>query len=418
MNNRPILNNNLRSAGEPYTIQLDNDDYCLTQEIINQNVDAKTRRRKDWQYVALQFLSLEKDTLCLAIASLKEKEKFVLTIKIEKDRLHISCSCSQPVGQLCRHAYAALSKVAYSRFDSGFFRKYQPGGPVALALKHKKHFRLQLNGYSPEVKQHPALGAIYRFSSTDMQDRLVNVLKLQGSAASTVPAKEETVLSYLLMYTHRHTLPFLIPAETLLNHAGNAVKGFVRFIQDIDDPIAAGQPAIFQKSTRLITLVKQLPGTINKAAEQDSTALEDFFQLWKELLPLVTHQPFVFKTRHWMWQMLKQKPQKMYSYPVKINVHIPEVQFELIDKGAYYQLRMNILINGAKLLKYELYGALIFYKDRVCLSGSLRDAAIIEFMQKTAGFITIFKEHFEEFEEQVLHKLSDAYFVKNYSENY
>lgn len=50
--------------------------------------------------------------------------------------------------------------------------------------------------------------------------------------------------------------------------------------------------------------------------------------------------------------------------------------------------------------------------------GSLRDAAIVEFMNEIGGFLTIFKETFDEFEEKVLFQLSESYFVKNYSENH
>lgn len=49
---------------------------------------------------------------------------------------------------------------------------------------------------------------------------------------------------------------------------------------------------------------------------------------------------------------------------------------------------------------------------------SLKDATIVELMHRLNGFITIFKENFDEFEEQILFKLSDTYFVKNYSENH
>lgn len=408
---------NHRFTSTPYIIQLDNDYYSLTQEVINQNADVKTRRRKDWQHIKLQFISLENGVLQLALASPQDKEKFDLTIKIEKNKLHVSCSCGQPVEKLCRHAYVALSHVSYSYVDSGFFKKYRQGGPVELALKHRKHFRIQQTGYTTEIKQNNVLGTIYRFSDKDRHGDLINLLELKATSASMVTVKEETTLSYILMYS-RSVLPFLIPAEAVLNKTGSGVKGFVRYIQSPDDPMIQYQSVIIRKSFRLMEIVKKLPGTIKNAVEQNTHQVEAVLQLWRELLPFIKNQLFVFKSEHRLWRLLKRKPRKSGSYPVKINDKVPEVQFELIDKGEYYRLLLKILINGAVMVNYEPCRLFVFSKNQVYLLGSLRDAAIIELWYKLGGFLTIFKDHFDEFEELLLFKLSDKYFVKNYSENH
>ncbi len=418
MKSNPALNNALRSAAEPYIIQLNNDDYGLTQEMINQHVTAKTRRRKDWQAIKFQFISLKNGVLQLAVASLPDKEKFELTINIEKDKLHVSCSCCQQVEMLCRHAYVLLSHVSYSYIDSGFFKKYRPGGPVELALKHRKHFHIQQTGRGTEVKQNEALGTIYRFSDTDTQDSLINPLKLKGTSIPNAAIKEETTLSFLLMCSSWRTLPFLIPAEAILNKAGNAVKGFAKHIQTDDDPMIKHEPVICKNCFRLIKLVQQQPGTIKDAAEQNTSWLEEVFQLWKGIWPLARHQPFVFKSEHWHWRLLKKKPRKSNTYPIKISGKVPEVQFELIDKQEYYRLQLNILMDGIALANYDPCRLVVFHKDQAYLLGSLRDAAVIEQWNRLGGFLTIFKEHFDEFEDRLLFKLSDKYFIKNYSENH
>lgn len=415
MENKPFNNH---PANIPYIIQLDNDYYGLTQEMINQNVDAKTRRRKDWQHVKLQFLSLENGVLQLAVTSPQDKERFELTVVIEKDKLQVSCSCGQPVEKLCRHAYAALSHVSYSYVDSGFFKKYRPGGPVELALKHRKHFRILQTGHRTEVKQNDSLGTIYRFSDTDRHGDLINLLELKGASAPKVMVNTETTLAYLLMYSGWRTLPFLIPAEAVLNKAGCVVKGFVRYIQSPDDPMVKYESVILKKCFRLMEIVQKLPGTIKDAVEQNMHQVEEVLQLWRELLPVIKYQPFVFRSEHWLWRLLKGKPRKSSTHPVKISDKTPEVQLELIDKGEYYRLQLKILINGAALANYDPCRLFVFSKDQVYLLGSLRDAAIIELWKELGGFLTIFKDHFDEFEEQLLFKLSDKYFVKNYSENH
>ncbi|MBO9684168.1 MAG: hypothetical protein J7502_16125 [Flavisolibacter sp.] len=409
---------NHRCADQPYIIQLDNDYYCLTQEVINQNAELKIIRRKDWRQIKQKFLSLENGVLKLAVTSPENKEGFELTIKIGKDKLHVSCSCGQPVEKLCSHAYAALSHVSYSHVDSGFFEKHRAGGPVELALKHRKHFRIRQTNYNTDVEQNEALGSIYKISAEDPPDSVINLLKLKGTPAPKIAVKEETALSYLLMCSSWRTLPFLIPAEAVLNKAGNAPKGFVKYIQTADDPMLNGESAICKKCFKLMELVKQLPGTIEDAAEGNVSLLEEVFQLWKEVWPLVKRQPFVLKSEHWLWRLLKQKPRKSVTYPVNISNIVPQVQFELIDKGAYYRLQLNILINNAALTNYDFCRLIIFHKDQAYLLGSLRDAAIIELWNKLGGFLTVFKEHFDDFEERALFELSDNYFVKKYSENH
>jgi hypothetical protein len=418
MKNESTLNNGLRNANEPYTIHLDNDGYELTQSAIDQNVDLKTRRKKNWQSVKLQFLSFENGVLRLTALSLHDKEKFDLTISVEPNRLHVTCSCGLPVEKLCRHAYAALSKVSYSYFDSGFFKKYQPNGLVEIALQHRSFFHIKQTDKSLNIEPGKMLGPIYKLSVSEKLYSLTAALKLSGTPTPGKVIKEETALSYLLMFSNRRALPFLIPAEAKLTQTGKAIKGFLRYIQNTEDPMAEGQLPVFQKCFQLMNLVKRMPGTIKENLEVGISELEGVFSLWKEVLPQIKHQPFIFRTRHWLWRMLKQKPRKMDSYPVRLSDQAPSVQFELVDKKEYYKLQLTVMINGAVLQQYDTCRLFIFYKEWVYMLGSLRDAAIVEFMSEIGGCLTIFKENFDEFEEQILFQLSEAYFVKNYSENH
>ncbi len=418
MKNEPTLNNDLRNANELYTIHLDNNDYELTQSVIDENVDLKTRRKKNWQSVKLQFLSFESGVLRISAASLHDKEKFDLTILVEPNKLHVSCSCGLPVEKLCRHAYTALSAVSYSYFDSGFFKKYQSNGLVEIALQHRRLFHIKQTDKSLNIEPGKMLGSIYKLSVNENLNSLTGALKLSGTPTPGKVIKEETALSYLLMFSNRRALPFLIPAEAKLTQTGKAIKGFLRYIQNTEDPMAEGQLPIFQKCFQLMNLVKQMPGTIKENLDGGISELEGVFNLWKELILQIKHQPFIFRSRHWLWRMLKQKPRKMDSYPVRLSNQAPVVQFELVDKKEYYKLQLTVMINGTVLQQYDTCRLFIFYKEWAYMLGSLRDAAIVEFMNEIGGFLTIFKETFDEFEEKVLFQLSESYFVKNYSENH
>jgi hypothetical protein len=91
------------------------------------------------------------------------------------------------------------------------------------------------------------------------------------------------------------------------------------------------------------------------------------------------------------------------------------VAFSLTDKGVYHQFRPEVLINGESIVEYEADTSFfISHKGRLYLLGSLRDAAILQWMDQLDGVITVFKEHFAAFEQTILTLIRQHYQVTTY----
>ncbi len=99
----------LRSAAHFYIVPLENNHYNLTDEALKKCVDPRTLKAHGWFYPTLKFISFKEGKLELLTTSNKVSLK--LDIVVEKDKLHIACSCATPIEKLCQHAYKALDKL-------------------------------------------------------------------------------------------------------------------------------------------------------------------------------------------------------------------------------------------------------------------------------------------------------------------
>ena len=148
----------LRSAADFYIVPLENDDYTLTDEALKKCVDPRTLKAHCWFYPTLKFVSFKGGKLELLNTSNKVSNK--LYIVVEKDKLHIACSCAMQVEKLCQHAYKALDKLlVFGTTD--YFEKYSPNGLAEVALAYKKYFQLEYVGNGLVIKPKEELGSVY-----------------------------------------------------------------------------------------------------------------------------------------------------------------------------------------------------------------------------------------------------------------
>ena len=98
----------LRLSSEPYVIALDNENSDLITPVLDQHGDLKIAKKRKWDFPTIEVTSYKDGMVQLKATS--DKESYIISVLVEKDKLHISCSCNQPVEKLCRHAYATLQK--------------------------------------------------------------------------------------------------------------------------------------------------------------------------------------------------------------------------------------------------------------------------------------------------------------------
>ena len=148
-------------------------------------------------------------------------------------------------------------------------------------------------------------------------------------------------------------------------------------------------------------------------SDDDRHRLSILFELWQKAIHLLQKQ-YVFKHPFFFTRYLKGRPSKSYIEDIRICHEIPSIQFQLIDKGPFYQLEMMVLLSGKAIRNFEPITAFFIQQDQsIYQLSSQRDAAMSEWMRKSGGRITVFKQHFTEFENSFLKQLRKNYTVIN-----
>lgn len=406
----------LRNASEYYTIFLENDDYILTDEVLKKNVDKRTLKTTGWYYPNLKFASFKDGKLELINSN--NKVSFKLFILIEKDKLQVACSCAEQVEKLCVHVYRALDKLLFNDMTE-YFKNYQPNGLAEIAIANKKHFEFEFDSSGLVAKPKSELGSVYHLKEKIKEDDLDRVMMLPALTSEKKVESKNVPLCYIVMVSRRNDfLPFLIPCLGKLNKAGTAIKGFHNFLSGIEKEYDA---LLTEEQRTLNQVCLDMWKNVEKL--RDISILEDLhnenlhrlsilFGLWQKAIPLLQKQ-YVFKHPFFHTRYLKRKPTKSWIETIHIDQETPFIQFQLVEKGAFYQLEMEVLLNGKAFKKYEpITTFFIQHEQNIYMLPSLRDAGISELIKKSGERITVFKHHFPQFENNFLSQLRKYYPVK------
>lgn len=403
----------LRNAADFYIIPLENDHYALTEEALKKCVDSRTLKAAGWFYPTLKFISFKDGKL--ELSNTNDKVSYKLSILIEKDKLHVACSCAIQVEKLCQHAYKALDKLLVFG-PSDYFEKYSPNGVVEVALANKKCFEFEYGGNGLSIKPKKELGRIYNLNEEISVDELNAIMALPSKMPSQSETPKEVALCYILMVARRDNfLPFLIPCLGKLNKAGTAIKGFNKFLSGIekenDTLLTDEQRTLNRICLDMWKLVEKL-GDIaiyETLLEENKHRLSILFGLWQKAIPLLQKQ-YVFKHPFFFTRYLKGRPWKSYIEDIQIKTEIPSLQFQLNDKGLVYQLEMKVLLNDKSIKGIEANAPFfVQQEENIYMISSLRDAAIAEWIRKSGNRITIFKQHFTAFENDFLKSIRKHY---------
>lgn len=407
----------LRNAADFYIVPLENDQYILTGEALKKCIDPRTLKAHGWFYPTLKFISFKDGKLELLNSSNKVSHK--LSIIIEKDKLHVACSCAMQVEKLCQHAYKALDRLLSYDDSTDYFEKYSPNGLAEIALANKKYFEFKYEGDGLTIKPKEELGSIYDLKEKVAAEELNALMALPAKLPLQNDKPKEVSVCYILMVARRNNmLPFLIPCLGKLNKAGTEIKGFNKFLSGIEkenDALLTDEQRTLNRICLDMWRHVEILGDIAiymDMSDDDKHRLSILFELWQKALLLLQKQ-YVFKHPFFFTRYLKRKPWKSYIEDIEIKLETPSIQFQLIDKGAFYQLEMKPFLNGKVIRNFELITTFFIQQDEdIYMLSSQRDAAISEWMRKSGGRITIFKQHFTEFENIILKLLRKHYPVE------
>jgi hypothetical protein len=414
----------LRNAAAPFTIHLGNDDYYLGQQVLHNAVDDTVKKQKGWYSPEIELIHFKKGNLKLK--AIYASYAYDLVIGIEKDKLHVACSCKGQVQTLCIHSFKTLDRLTWYN-GSDFFRQFRPGGLYEMSKKHKKYFTIEKSYRSTEIKPKEFLRSVYALSRKPQFDEAIKALALP-SQKTMKDSGGSDVLCYMIVNIRRKDHPpFVVPCMGKLNKTGTAVKGFHQFLsgaqKENDHLLTEEQKLLNSECLLLYKEAEKLPGhffpryqyfSTDEDGTVDLNRYADYFARLEKLLMLLNKQPYVFTCNIYWKRDLKKKPYKNLTQQVSVSTYQPQLSFLLRDRGDFFQLEMNLGL-GYKTIRHCVPLMLFLMQDdknNLYQFASLTDAFMVEWFHKTGNRVTIFKEHFKDFEKNFLSQLAAHYEIK------
>lgn len=399
-----------------HTILFQDKNYRLTREWVGKQVDAEAYNNDDWRWPTMKFQSYHEGKLSLLNTC--ENRSYKLVLQIQDDHLLVGCSCGNSGPTICEHAYAGIYTVIW-HLGEYYFEKLQPDGAMALAFAHGNHFDKEESTAGIDVSPRPELKSVFRLAPKMKQINLAAILKLPAPPAQAEIIQSEEALGYLMIISSRSKLlPALLPCFGRLNKDKTDIKIFSNFLSGVQKQyshlLTDNQKELNTVCYHLWKIVEKSSGQLlpEQPPKNWEDKLDAVFNAWKKLFPLLQKQAFVYSYYLYGVRELKNRPAKKRIKRITLSELLPSLRFTLTDKGAFYQFQMQVWVNGKELSKYDAGVTLfILQQQTLYMLPSLRDAAISEWLHRSGGWITVFKEHFTQFEENVLTPLRESYTI-------
>lgn len=415
-NTRKKEENNLRKASDPYTLYLKGEPYTLTQESLWEQVDPSLPGKRKWPFPRLKFISFENN--CLKLLNTCGGISYETTIGIEADKLHVSCDCGSEVDTLCIHAYRTLEHLAGYIYRNPL-EQYAPNGLFETATAHKKYFNIKASNTGLDITPKYYLGAVYPFFIDEGDANLSTILRLPGGPILKKMKTCGKGLAYILAYSSQNEyLPFLIPCVGSLNKDRTLIKSFHHFVNESnrgsESFFTQDQESLNKICFEMLKEAEKLSGeSLNSTEPSQASSLQTLFNLWKKAIPLLMQQEFVYIYYLYFKKELKGRPARNRLRKVNVRGEAPRLHFKLRKKDSFYQLHMNASIRGEYLKNIEWHPVffMIQWQD-VYMLPSLRDSVIVKWMSDSDNRISVFEEHFDNFNKDILQLLQEYYPVE------
>jgi hypothetical protein len=284
-------------------------------------------------YAKDRVINFTVTTLVIGVQSEGQKE-YKVTFKISRQSLQISCNCKTAPFILCAHSFYAFHELCW--INKAFFKIFEPGNRVSIALKNKSIFHTDYSRPDEFIVPDKSLGHLYDFKMIEPYD-----LHQLSALPAAVNNEENKILAWLLVYSsHRWQsfVPFLVPIAGVPDKAGNFIKSFGKGFENISAKTLDDRQLQRLSETMYAQTRKENNWEFSDLLNGDNYISENYNH-WKQAVPLLAGRQFVYKFRLAKARyFMKQAPRKSYLQKISIATERPQIQFVLKDKGNYYQL--------------------------------------------------------------------------------
>lgn len=401
---------------QPSIICFRDNQYQLSIEELREQTGHKAGLPLVWYPASLQFVSYQKGELCLRNTC--KQESYLLTLTMKPEGLQVTCDCSDNSQSYCGHIYGALRTLIGS-FGESYFKKLLPDGAMELAFKHRFCFDKRESSAGLDVSVRAELQTVFQLDNRIVVTDLSAMLNLPADGPKSVKpfiAQEDKkpgadAICYLWIVPSRNRFQsFVVPCSGKLNKAQTEIKQFHGILSDLQQP--------YESCFAHWQLAESLPGRLIKEGllQCHTQIWIGILNYWRNLIHSLSQQAFVYAYfLHRVEQITKEKPSRQRASRIVVSTDVPVVTFSLTDKGVYFQFRPEIWINGEPVQEFEADTSFfVSHKHTLYLIGSLRDAALLQWLDQLDGVITIFKEHYAAFEQTILAPIRQHYPVTTY----
>ena len=212
-------------------------------------------------------------------------------------------------------------------------------------------------------------------------------------------------------------LPVLVPCSGRLSRSGEKMHYFDAFLSCLEPQrrnlLTPDQQALHTLGLAMVKLAEQLPGSLLQLEPGIEGAAHELFLLWEKALPMLFHQEYVFRYPIGGRTGLRGKPEKSRLVKAPVGKDRPQLSFELHDHDNHFLFKPVLWLRGKRISNFRSRMPMfVSVGNTSYLASSLRDAAILEWMDSLNNRIFIGRENIVVFRREVLEVIEQFYEVK------
>ena len=400
-----------------YTIPLEQKSQRLTRVLLEKHFPSP-KGRKAYMGNKVEYKSYKNGIVSVEV-TLNDNSQNMLYLHVGLDELHIACTCGMPEDKLCYHAYMGLYSMTWRDYlDLGMY--YWPGYESDDKIKNKfLHIEISKDRIFVEPKFR--YGNIFK-PNIGFEDNKHLFLQEPNAKPESIVVGSRQVIAYCLGYSfagyYCSQLPMLMPCLGLTSKDDKKVVSFHQFIRK-DKPVSnivytSNQQLLNEISSNQHVLVLRYDERPRNEREIEIFKIKQgMLDLWQQAIPLLLNEKYTYAYYTYWLKYLRAKPRKAEMSVCNYATDQPVLSFILKFHQDHFSFVASVSVNG-NTLKFDYKPHFFVFDENtdLCyLMASVQDDDLLMWVLSNNKRLTILKEHFTEFHEKFLERVSSCYTV-------
>lgn len=399
-----------------YTIAFEQPGQRLTREMLEKHYPVP-KGRKAHMGIHTEYKAFKNGMVSVEVKAPDNSEN-MLFLHVGLIELDVACTCGMPDGKLCYHAYMGLHSLAWYHYLD-LDRYYWPGFTADDNIKNK-FLTTEVTKNWITVKPKAKYGNIFKSTFGFERDKLLEIKKPVKFEDVVIGGQE--AVAYCLAYNVGNYgnlfLPVLIPCLGLTSKNNEEMVSFKQFGR-ADKPIqnityTSNQELLNDIGFKQYDIAKTYDNLDGQEKRNELLHLkQNILTLWEQAIPLLLNEQYIYGYYTYWLKYLKDKPRKADIRDCRYSLKRPVLSFSLKFHQDHFSFAAIVSVND-KPLKFNYKPHLFVFDDitELCyLMPSVQDDNLLMWVLSNNKRLTILKEHFAEFHDTFLAKVSSFYSV-------